>query len=94
VGITESCETEVYGAVRPIHRLEERLTKRALPFLFLQDLVRDGIRKGAIRDIDWFLLICMMASSLSGLIAQASATGAPAERKGIIEEGWILSGTD
>jgi AcrR family transcriptional regulator len=56
-------------------------------FLFLQDLVRDGIREGAIRDIDASLLICMMASSLSGLIAQASATDDPAEREEIIQEG-------
>jgi len=56
--------------------------------------VRDGIRAGAIRDIDAFLLICMMASFLSGLISQASATEDPAERKEITEEGWISSGTD
>lgn len=55
-------------------------------FLFLQDLVRDGIREGAIRDIDVSLLICMMASSLSGLIAQASAAEDPAEREEIIKE--------
>ena len=56
-------------------------------FLFLQDLVRDGIRDGTIRDIDPSLVFCMMASSLSGLIARASATEDPAERGKIIEDG-------
>ena len=56
-------------------------------FLFLQDLVQDGIREGAIRDIDPTLLFCMMASAFSGLIARASATDDPEEREEIIEEG-------
>jgi AcrR family transcriptional regulator len=56
-------------------------------FHFLQDLVMDGIREGAIRDTDPSLLFCMMVSSLSGLIAQASCTEDPAERETIIKEG-------
>jgi AcrR family transcriptional regulator len=56
-------------------------------FLFLQDLVQEGIREGVIRDTDPPLLFCMMASSLSGLIARASATDDPAERDAIIEQG-------
>ena len=56
-------------------------------FLFLQDLVQAGIRKGVIRKTDPALLFCMMASSLSGLIARASATDDPAERGAIIEQG-------
>lgn len=56
-------------------------------FLFLQDLVRDGIREGTIRDIDPSLLFCMMASSISGLIARASVIEDPAERKENIREG-------
>ena len=56
--------------------------------------MRDGIREGAIQDIDAFLLICMMASSLSGLISHASSTEDPAERKEIPEEGLISSGMD
>lgn len=56
-------------------------------FLFLQDLVRDGIREGSIRDIDASLLFCMIVSSLSGLIARVSAIKDPAERGEIIEEG-------
>jgi AcrR family transcriptional regulator len=56
-------------------------------FLFLKDLVQDGIREGEIRDADPTLLFCMMASAFTGLIARASATKDPAERKAIIEEG-------
>jgi AcrR family transcriptional regulator len=56
-------------------------------FLFLKDLVQDGIREGAIRDTDPTLLFCMMASALSGLIDRASATDDPVERQAIIDEG-------
>jgi AcrR family transcriptional regulator len=56
-------------------------------FLFLQDLVQEGIREGAIRDLDPPLLFCMMASSLSGLIARVSMTDDPAERGAIIDQG-------
>ncbi len=56
-------------------------------FLFLQDLVRDGIQNGEIRAREPELLFCMMASTLTGLIARASATGDPVEREQIVEEG-------
>jgi len=56
-------------------------------FLFLQELVRDGIRDGTIRNIDPPLLFCMIASALSGLIARASAVSDPEERRKITEEG-------
>ena len=56
-------------------------------FLFMQDLVNDGIRDGSIRAIDPTLLFCMMAASFSGLIARASSTKDPAEREAIINEG-------
>jgi AcrR family transcriptional regulator len=56
-------------------------------FLFLQDLVQEGIREGAIRNTDPELVFCMMASALSGLIALASATDNPVVRNAIIEEG-------
>jgi AcrR family transcriptional regulator len=56
-------------------------------FLFLQDLVQDGIREGTIRDIDPALLFCMMASALSGLIERASAIGDPARREEITGDG-------
>ena len=56
-------------------------------FLFLQDLVRDGIRNREIRAREPELLFCMMASTLNGLIARASATNDPVGREQIVEEG-------
>jgi len=56
-------------------------------FVFLQDLVTDGIREGVIRDYDPQLLVFMMASSLSGLIGRVAAAGSPAEREAIIDQG-------
>jgi len=63
-------------------------------FLFLEELVRDGIREGTIRDIDPALLFCMMASALSGLIERASAVEDPAEREKITGDGldFIIRG--
>jgi AcrR family transcriptional regulator len=56
-------------------------------FIFLQDLVTEGIRTGEIRNLDPPLLFCMLASSLSGLIARVSMTEDPAERQAIIDQG-------
>jgi len=56
-------------------------------FLFLQDLVQEGISRGEIKDLDPPLLFCMLASSLSGLVARVSMTEDPAERVAIIEQG-------
>jgi len=56
-------------------------------FLFLQDLVREGIRKGEIRNLDALLLFCMLASSLSILVARVSMTEDPVERQAIIDQG-------
>lgn len=56
-------------------------------FLFLKDLVRDGIRQGAIRDTDPALLFSMMASALKGLVARASEIDNPDERDRIVQEG-------
>jgi AcrR family transcriptional regulator len=56
-------------------------------FLFLHDLVREGIRAGVIREIDPALIFCMMASSISGLIARASSEEDPGTRAKIIGEG-------
>ena len=56
-------------------------------FIFLKDLVQEGIREGAIRKTDPELLFCMMASTLTGLIARASASDDPAERERIVEAG-------
>ena len=56
-------------------------------FLFLKDLVQDGIREGAIRDIDPTLLFSMMASALAGLVARASDIDNPGQRDRIVQEG-------
>jgi AcrR family transcriptional regulator len=56
-------------------------------FLFLSDLVKDGIREGAIRNIDPTLLLSIMASALTGLVAQASEIEDPDEREKIVQDG-------
>jgi hypothetical protein len=56
-------------------------------FVFLQDLVTEGIREGVIRDYDPQLLVFMMASSLSGLIGRVVAARSSAERDVIIDQG-------
>ena len=56
-------------------------------FLFLQDLVADGIRDGVIRDSDPSLIFSMMASSLSGLGFRISCTDNPGERERLIDDG-------
>jgi AcrR family transcriptional regulator len=56
-------------------------------FVFLQDLVTEGIHEGVIRDYDPQLLVYMMASSLSGLTGRAAAAGSPLEREAIIDQG-------
>ncbi|MGA2105752.1 TetR/AcrR family transcriptional regulator [Methanoregula sp.] len=56
-------------------------------FLFLQDLVKEGILKGEIRDLDPLLLFCMLASSLSGLVDRVSLTDDLTEREELIVQG-------
>ncbi len=56
-------------------------------FLFLKDLIREGIAQGTVKDLDPELLISLMASSISGLIARASSAATPAEREEIIGQG-------
>ncbi len=56
-------------------------------FPFLKDLVRDGIREGAIRDFDPTLLFSMIASALTGLVARASDIEDPDERGKIVQDG-------
>ena len=56
-------------------------------FLFLKDLVRDGIREGAIRNIDPTLLFSMMASAHAGLVVWALDSEDPDERGKIVQEG-------
>jgi len=59
-------------------------------FQFLHDLIQDGIAEGSVRDLDTQLLIFMMASALSGLIARVSLTGNQAEREAITGQGIDL----
>ncbi len=59
-------------------------------FLFLQELITEGIREGSVRDYDPDLLIYMMASSLSGLAARVAASGTPADRDAAIEQGMAF----
>nr|WP_321349343.1 TetR/AcrR family transcriptional regulator [uncultured Methanoregula sp.] len=63
-------------------------------FLFLLDLIEEGIREGSIRNYDPKLLIFMMASSFSGLIARIAAAESDAEREQIMNQGmeFIWSG--
>ena len=56
-------------------------------FAFLEDLVREGIHDGEIRDTNPSALFCMMASALAGLIAHALSTEDEDERGKIIENG-------
>lgn len=56
-------------------------------FLFLQDLIRDGISEGTIRNSDPRLLITMMASALRGLIARVSEIEEAEKRQAIIGQG-------
>jgi AcrR family transcriptional regulator len=63
-------------------------------FLFILDLIAQGIREGSIRNYDPKLLIFMMSSSFSGLIARVAMAGSAAERERIIDQGmeFIWSG--
>ncbi|MFA4876702.1 MAG: TetR/AcrR family transcriptional regulator [Methanoregula sp.] len=56
-------------------------------FLFLPDLIEEGIREGTIRDYDKKLLVFMMASSFSGLIARVATAKSDAERERIMNQG-------
>ena len=49
-------------------------------FLFLLDLIRDGIREGIIRDYDPVLLCSILAASLSGLAPRIMAEKDPAQK--------------
>ena len=56
-------------------------------FLFLQDLVRDGIRERLIRDYDPGLLCSILASSLSVLAPLIMATPDPEQRALLTRQG-------
>jgi AcrR family transcriptional regulator len=59
-------------------------------FLFLKDLVMDGMREGTIRKCDPQLVIFMMASSFTGLIARVADAATPEEKEEIINQGLDL----
>lgn len=56
-------------------------------FLFLFDLVNDGISQGSIRPFDPALLCTILASSLSGLIARVTAEPDEKKRGELIGQG-------
>ncbi len=56
-------------------------------FIFLKDIIHDGIQEGVIRDMDPALLFCMMAAAINGLVSRASVVKDPMERDRIIAEG-------
>jgi AcrR family transcriptional regulator len=56
-------------------------------FLFLKDLINEGIQEGVIRNYDPQLMIFMMVSSFSGLIGRVASAKNTAERESIIEQG-------
>ncbi|MFA5331105.1 MAG: TetR/AcrR family transcriptional regulator [Methanoregula sp.] len=56
-------------------------------FLFLQELIREGIKEGVIRNYDPDLLCMMLAASLSGLIARVTAEPDPKKRGLLVGQG-------
>lgn len=56
-------------------------------FLFLEKLVRDGVREGALRECDTGLLCSVLASSLSGLTARIMGSPDPGERAILARQG-------
>jgi len=56
-------------------------------FLFLENIIRDGIREGTVQDIDRHLLFCMMASAISAMIGRISTAKTRAEREMVIDQG-------
>jgi AcrR family transcriptional regulator len=56
-------------------------------FLFLTELVRDGMRDGLIRESDTDLLCSVLASSLAGLAARIMATPDPGRQTILIRQG-------
>jgi AcrR family transcriptional regulator len=56
-------------------------------FLFLAKLMEDGMRTGALRECDTWLLCSVIASSFSGIIARIMAVTDEKERKILAEQG-------
>ncbi len=59
-------------------------------FLFMEDLVHDGIREGSIRPIDVNLLFCIMGSSIGAIIELASKEQDPGRRQKVVDDGLDL----
>lgn len=56
-------------------------------FAFMEDLVRNGVNEGILRNIDRQLLFCMMASALASVITCVAAAESPDERERFMEQG-------
>ena len=59
-------------------------------FLFLQDIVQDGILEGSIQKIDKTLIFSILASSVAGIIERVSAEHDPDRRQELVDEGLRL----
>jgi len=59
-------------------------------FLFMEDLVHDGIREGSIRPIDVNLLFYIMGSSIGAIIELASKEQDPGRRQKVVDDGLDL----
>ena len=59
-------------------------------FLFVQDLVRQGIRDGVIQEYDPSLLCMILAASLSSLAPRIIATSDEKKRKTLIRQGYTF----
>ncbi|MEN6396956.1 MAG: TetR/AcrR family transcriptional regulator [Methanoregula sp.] len=56
-------------------------------FLFLKELIRDGIQEGVVRESETELLCAVLASSLSGLAARIMETPDPVRQKILVRQG-------
>jgi len=59
-------------------------------FLFLEELMQEGIRTGALRECDTWLLCSVLASSFSGLAARIMAAPDKKEREKLTRQGLAI----
>ena len=59
-------------------------------FAFLEDLMQEGIRTGALRECDTWLLCSVLASSFSGLAARIMAAPDKKEREKLTRQGLAI----
>jgi hypothetical protein len=57
---------------------------------FFKELIREGIKRGEIRDVDSHIICGIMASTQQGLANYALLTDDMAKREKIIEDGFDL----